>query len=388
MVLTLAGCGTMPVSGPYSQDLQQNASTKISGAQATVELDKPVDIEYVLVELDNATIDVIADREKYSTERYVWPKKEKRAPIKVGVNDTIQLTIYEQNSGGLFVPKEAGVRPGNFVTIPPQTVDETGYITVPYAGEIKVAGKTAAEISAQVTSALSSLALAPQVVVSFTERGGSEVSVFGDVQNARRFSLGFNEEKVLDVIASAGGPRSPGYETWVTLQRDGGEYTIPMDEMILKPQKNIFVQPNDSLYLFRQPEGFSMYGAAGFQGYVTFEKRDLFLSEAIGRAQGLADERADPAEIYIYQEESPKYVKALEEKLALAPSDFSGKDSIPVIYRLNLREHQGFFLANKFPMRDNDIVYVSNAESVEFLKFLNILNTTVVAKNNTDRAFE
>jgi polysaccharide export outer membrane protein len=48
----------------------------------------------------------------------------------------VSVTIFEAEAGGLFVPSEAGARPGNFVTLPEQIVDSNGNITVPYAGTI------------------------------------------------------------------------------------------------------------------------------------------------------------------------------------------------------------------------------------------------------------
>ena len=36
---------------------------------------------------------------------------------------------------------------------------------------------------------------------------------------------------------------------------------------------------------------------------------------------------------------------------------------IPVVYRLNLRDANSFFLARAFPMKDKDILYVANAPS-------------------------
>jgi hypothetical protein len=38
---------------------------------------------------------------------------------------------------------------------------------------------------------------------------------------------------------------------------------------------------------------------------------------------------------------------------------------IPVIYNVNLRNPDGYFLATKFQMRDKDVLYVSNATSVD-----------------------
>jgi len=45
--------------------------------------------------------------------------------ITLGVGDVVSITIFEP-SGGLFVPSDAGARPGNFVTLPNQIVDSNG----------------------------------------------------------------------------------------------------------------------------------------------------------------------------------------------------------------------------------------------------------------------
>ncbi len=54
--------------------------------------------------------------------------------------DVVSVTIFESQSGGLFIPADAGSRAGNFVTIPNQTVDRNGTITVPYAGRVRASG--------------------------------------------------------------------------------------------------------------------------------------------------------------------------------------------------------------------------------------------------------
>ena len=62
-----------------------------------------------------------------------------RPELRFGIGDVVSVTIFEAAAGGLFIPTEAGVRPGNFVTLPDQTVDNDGNISVPYAGLVKAA---------------------------------------------------------------------------------------------------------------------------------------------------------------------------------------------------------------------------------------------------------
>jgi polysaccharide export outer membrane protein len=55
---------------------------------------------------------------------------------------------------------------------------------------------------------------------------------------------------------------------------------------------------------------------------------------------------------------------------------------IPVIYNVNVRNPDGYFLATKFQMRDKDVLYVSNATSVEIAKALVYLRLVVATVND------
>ena len=74
--------------------------------------------------------------------------------ITLGIGDVVSVTIFEAEAGGLFLPSEAGARPGNFVTLPDQMVDSDGNITVPYAGTIRAAGRTPLEVQQAIIEAL------------------------------------------------------------------------------------------------------------------------------------------------------------------------------------------------------------------------------------------
>src|ERR1700730_11249334 len=46
---------------------------------------------------------------------------------------------------------------------------------------------------------------------------------------------------------------------------------------------------------------------------------------------------------------------------------------VPVVYRLNLRVGNGYFLAQSFPMRDKDVILLANADGAQLLKFFVLL---------------
>ena len=387
MVSLLAGCGGLPTSGPYSVDV--NAKSSVSNKKDVVE-DKTAkpDFRYALVDVSNDILPVVKKDAEHGFDSYDWPDDPMPEIIKISVGDTISITIYEAQSGGLFIPTEAGVRPGNFVTLPPQTIDKSGYITVPYVGLVQAAGKSTNSVANAIKHGLQDRAIEPQVIVTITQRESAEVSVIGQVKSARKFALSYKGDKILDAIAQAGGPDVPGYDAYVSLQRGDHEYTIPFDALVLDPKKNIYLHEHDTVYVYSEPKNFLMFGAFDLKGNFSFDKRQVMLSEAIGKARGMNDDLADPSEVYIYRREPAAVVNAMGLKIDYSHFKAAPKDGlVPVIYKVNLREPDGFFLAQQFPVSDKDVIYIANAESVEFTKFLNLLSNTSTTTTDAHNAW-
>ena len=89
------------------------------------------------------------------------------------------------------------------------------------------------------------------------------------------------------------------------------------------------------------------------------------------------DALAEPAGVFLYRGE----IREVAERLGIDCSRFPGP-IIPVIYNVNLRNPEGYFLATKFQMRNKDVIYVSNATSVEITKALNFFRLTVATVND------
>ena len=298
----------------------------------------------------------------------------------MGVGDVVQVSIFESSSGGLFIPAEAGVRPGNFVTLPVQTVDRSGTITIPFAGDVPAAGRTLPQIQKDIETRLANRAIEPQVIVTLTEQNATEVTVVGDVVTAaNKFRIRAGGERVLDIISKSGGLRYPGYELFVTLQRGKQKATVYFPTLVNSPGENIFVAPGDTLYVYREQQKFVAVGAlggagqtSGITGQFAFEQERLSLNEAVAKAGGLLDNRANPGQVFLYRLESREYLEALKVDLKRFPRS---QGLIPTVYRANFRDPSSFFSAQGFPMRHKDIIYVSNADSVEVVKFLIYLRT-------------
>jgi len=372
VALLLAGCTVLPASGPDYRAISDGATASLLSEP------RQIAFNYVLVDINRPVLDHVPHVSPDSFFRSFGRGRRPAPLIRVGVGDLVQVTVFESSSGGLFVPVEAGTRPGNFVTIPVQEVDRSGTISIPFAGEITAAGRTLPEIQRDIEKRIASRAIEPQVIVTLPERNASEVTVVGDVINAaNKVKLRPGGERVLDVISRAGGLKYPGYEAFVTLQRDRHRTTVYFPTIINNPDENIFIAPGDTLYVYRQQQKFVAVGAlgsvgqtSGLTGQFAFEQERLSLNEAVARAGGFADFRANPGQVFLYRLEYREALERMKVDLKKFPA---GERLIPTVYRANFRDPSSFFFAQAFPMRHKDIIYASNAASVEIIKFLDLV---------------
>jgi polysaccharide export outer membrane protein len=358
----VAGCIVTPVAGPESWDIKSGQSD-------------PGSLPYGLVRLTPRSVDVLAAH----APRIAGEFADRRGPqtVRFGIGDVLSITIFEAGAGGLFVPAETAVRQGNYVTLPNQEVDVQGNISVPYAGEIRAQGRTAIEVQRAIVDALKDIALKPQTVVSLVAQRASSFSVLGDVKLAGRFPALPSGERVLDAIARAGGLLFTGNESWVVFERNKRRVLIPFGAIVDIPENNIFVRPNDVIYVYREPQTFLAFGASGRQGQFPFDAWRVSLAEAVAKASGLTDIQADPGAVFLYRGE-PREVAV---ELGVDVSRFD-RPVVPVIYNIDLRDPAGYFLASKFEIRNKDVIYVSNASSVEVSKFLTYVRLVVGTIND------
>lgn len=363
VLLSSAGCSIMPMSGPEDHVIKSEQT--VNGP------------EYGLVKLTPTVVDIVRE---YGPGAIAGSFPDNRPPpsIKFGIGDVVAVSIFEAAAGGLFIPAEAGVRPGNFVSLPNQNVDSAGFITVPYAGAIKANGRTPSEIQQDIVKAIGNRAIEPQVVVSLITQNTSLISVLGEVNAPTRLTANAAGERILDVISRAGGPKGQGWETWVTLERHGKRATVPFGALVYTPMNNIWVHPGDTIYVYREPQIFLAFGASGAQGQFPFDMWKINMAQAMAKAGGLLDAQAEPSGVYVYRREP----RELAERLGVDCSKFVGP-TVPIVYNADFRDPAAYFLATKFDMRDKDVLFAANAATVDTAKFLQFVRVVIATANDT-----
>jgi polysaccharide export outer membrane protein len=360
LVATLGACAQMGASGPSSR-----AINKVASADARIRI----------VELDDAVTRGVLAAAGNETLAAVFGDVVQRQGL-IAAGDVLDVSIWEAPPAVLFTSGRA-ILPGSGMTasqgtadFPGQMVDAEGMITVPFAGRIRAVGRSPAELGRDIAARLANKAHDPQAIVRIAQNQGSDVTVVGDVASSRRVPLSTRNERLLDALAGAGGVRQPVDKVLIQITRGNKVAARPLGAIIRNPAENITLAPNDIITALYQPYSFQALGALGANAEVPIEGSGTTLAQGLARVGGLQDQRANIKGVFLFRFEDPA---ALPEALrAGAPLTAEGK--VPVIYRIDMSNPATFFVMQSFPMRDRDILYVSNAPAVDFQKFVGLVS--------------
>ena len=356
--LAFADCSSLSGIGPSAGDVVEEAGP---GAAP----------RYELVDIDSNVVETLRQRGPNSFLAHFGDYRPSVEP-RIGIGDTVTVTIWEAGAGGLF---SAPLVADHFstgsksATIPDQVVGRDGAITVPYAGRIPVAGRTTRDVQTIVEHALQGKAIQPQVLVNVAHSVSNTVTVTGEVANGARVPLSVKGDRVMEVIAAAGGIRAPVNETYVQLSRGDVTERVAMTRVSSDPKENIYMRANDVLTLIRDPQTFIAYGAMGRIAEIPFDAEGINLSQALAKAGGLLDAQSDPAGVFVFRYEPEDVARALRPDSPLIQHGHS----TPVVYRLNLREANSLFVAQNFHILNRDLLYVSNASIDNLRKVMEIV---------------
>ena len=238
---------------------------------------------------------------------------------------------------------------------------------MPYAGQVEVAGLTPGEAAIAIRQALRGRLINPQVLVNVEGSAANSVTVLGEVKTSGLVRLSPNNDTLINVIAEAGGTLRPTGDIVVAITRKGHTTTAPLSVVLNDPAQNIHLAPRDEVRLVYQPRKFSTFGALSKDMQTPIEDDSLSLAGALSKLGGLDSNNANPAAVMLFRFERPAVARALG--LSFDPS----AARVPIVYQLNLRDPSGFFVAQKFEIQPDDIIYVPHANFAEARKFFELV---------------
>jgi len=364
LAFSLAGCAGLPGQGPAAITI---TSEEIEG--------DALSSNYVLLTLDRQTVAAVHDYRPAPFSRHFASVPGAGRSTRVGIGDRLVVTIWEAAPEGLFSTAD-----GKNVSVP-VVVDETGHIFIPYAGRIQANGLTVEGLRSSIQERLKGKAIEPQVLVLVEGNESSGVVVVGDVMKPGQYTMSVRGMRLLEAVARAGGSREATYETVVTVKRGSRSGEARLVDLIEYPENNIWLTPGDNVLVTHKPRTFSAFGAVQSTQLVPFKTESVTLAEGLAQVGGLKDFFADAGGIFLFRYEDRDLIRKIRgEEVA---KRFS-KSRVPVVYKLNLRAAEAFFLARSLEMRDKDIIYVANHPTAEFGKFLQIIGPLLTSARSID----
>lgn len=364
IVAILGGCSTLPRDGPSGASVNDGATTASALGS------------YALVPLTYEVTERIKQVPPQFFGTLAAGSSEQPADL-IGEGDTLAISIFDP-SGSLFGGTlGAGSSSGRTNTtlsggnqaLPGATVDRTGSVTIPFGGQVRVQGLTSTQAAAAIRRALVGKVANPQVLVSIAGNASNTVNVLGDVRQPGRAPLGVNSDRILDVIAAAGGSARTTDDLTISIQRDGRIYTAPLSAVTTEFGENVRLQRGDVVNVQYKPRRFSTFGGLNAVAQVDMPAGPMTLTGAMSKVGGLNTNTANARRVLIFRFERPEVAQALGIAQPATPR------GVPVVYELNFADAANVFAATNMQVMPEDVIYVPLAGAAEMRKFFEVVQS-------------
>jgi polysaccharide export outer membrane protein len=343
----LSGCASLPSNGPTVPAITHSAK----GDRNT--------LGFRIVDLDAQNVNAPPVRNELGLLQLAAMSA---APLpahtdQIHKGDTLTIAVYEIGVSLFGGSGVAGI--GNDIhtpTVGMQTISaqvrDDGTITLPYIGTLQASDADPATLEDRIRQRLKPLSQSPQVQVAIAQSVQNVVYLSGAITRPGRIPLTAAHEHLLDVLAIAGGAQSTtagadSLDLDIHLVRGDKAVSVRLGDLRPEDMANLVVFPGDRIELRRAARTFTAFGATDKVSQIAFSAEKVSLVEAIARAAGPADARANAHGVYLFRLER----------------DSAGKMLQPVVYHIDMMKPQSYFLAQMFEMQDKDVILFANSKA-------------------------
>ncbi|MFK7850564.1 MAG: polysaccharide biosynthesis/export family protein [Akkermansiaceae bacterium] len=261
---------------------------------------------------------------------------------KVRTRDSLTFVITDVNEQSPFFTG------GEKFPFGPLEVPANGIVRLPYVGELNVMGKTVADISRDLNDKLKPISNTAQSSVAISGRIARTANVIGEVINPGPVSLEKENFTTLDLLAASGGPAKAEHLFKYIYRRNGVDYHFDYQGF---RKKAFSVEEGDLLSVTTDTSNrFYVMGAINKPVTVPFPVPSPTLADALGAAVGLDERRSDATGVFVFRKGNPD-----------------------TVYTLNMKEPAVMFLTQRFDMKGEDIVYITEAPLTRWNRLINQL---------------
>lgn len=271
---------------------------------------------------------------------------------RLGPGDIISIVVFDHpeltTPAGTFRSAESA---GTVVA-------EDGTIFYPYAGVIKVEGKTTRDVRDILAQKLAKYIEKVQIDVRMAQFRSKRVYVVGEVSKPGTQDITDIPMNIVEAVNRAGGFTAEADYSRVLLTRRGVTYRVDIQAMYEEgaTEQNAMLEPGDIVNVSdRSYNKIFVLGGVLKPGSMVMHKKRSTLADALGDAGYINQETSSPRWIYVMRSDS----------------------DIPELFHLDGRSPDAMLLADRFPLQPRDIVYVDTSDLVRWNRVIsNILPTS------------
>lgn len=292
----------------------------------------------------------------------------KPGPYRIGSNDVLSITIWDHpeliapNLTYTIGPTGAALPTMSGASAPLAgfSVDDDGYVQLPYAGQLKVAGMTEAEAQRLVVRHLTPYIRNPQVTLRVAAFLSKRIYIGGEVKTPGVAAITNVPMNLPAAIGVAGGVLDTGDESHIELSREGKVYELNFPQMLsggVNPAK-IILHDDDLVRVLPRENYKVMVVGEVLQPKPVLMRNNgkLSLSEALGEANSVRPDTAAPNAIYV--------VRATADP------------AMPQVFQLDAKSPVSMALAENFELRAKDVVYVDTTGLVRWNRVISLIAPT------------
>jgi polysaccharide export outer membrane protein len=205
-----------------------------------------------------------------------------------------------------------------------------------------------ADVSRELNDKATPVSNTAQVSVNRSNRIERTANVIGEVKRPGPIPLERHGITSLDLLAASGGPVESEHLFKYVVRRDGRDYSF---DYLGFRQHPFPVEEGDLLSVSTDVANrFYVMGAINKPTTVAFPVPSPTLADALGSATGLDARRSDPSGVFVFRKGNPDQV-----------------------FILNLKEPGAMFLTQRFPIRGEDLIFVTEAPLARWSRLINQL---------------
>jgi polysaccharide export outer membrane protein len=289
------------------------------------------------------------------------------APYTIGASDIIGIVVYDHPEllpgAGTVISQQ--IDPTGISSAPGFIVGADGQVSFPYVGRVKVEGLSEIEASELLASRLSKFIKDPQVTVRISSFRSRRAYVEGEVRVPGTQIFTDIPMTLPEAINRAGGITPTGDRSFVTLTRDNQTTTInlmQLQDLGINPNR-ILLQNGDLITVRNRDESkVFVMGEISRPSAMPMHNGRLSLNEALGEAGGPNLSTANTGQIYVIRNTA---------------------EGTPAIYHLNASAPAALALAETFPLRPRDVVYIDPVPLVNWNRVISLILPSAQALSTT-----